>query len=362
MATPSETQRTSDPCWQIQVDLSAMLDGELDPAGVRRVTVHSDACPGCRSFLDGVRAQVRVHRKLASVLAAEGDESAAVGGEARASVALRRQLTENQRKLARVLYELGRNFALMGLSPEFSREVGKEPVPVPDMAMRGRNLLDEVSRSAGGQNEDDWVAAKELFDGRQLRSPEENLARGQRLLTECLVLDPTSEDARIYLGLVHYARGQRALARKQFRLVLDGSSSLVMRGYALSNLSNIHLDEGDCDGAISLLLQLVESGAYREQPRLVAAFFNLGLAYGFRGGFDESMHWFGRLHSEAPHRRRWVAQELSRRSHFLHLVQTHPAAKPLAEALPTWFPALGPRAPEAFRDGGMLRGGESPGR
>lgn len=343
-------RRGEDPCLQIQVDLSAMLDGELDPASVLRVTVHSDVCPSCREFLDGIRQQVRVHRRLATAMVGAAGEAAStrVGAEAAgttssrakradgASAALRRQLTDNQRKLSRILYELGRNFALMGLSPDFSREVAREPVPVPDVAMRGRNLLDEVSRSDGAAGPE-WVAARELFDG-GLRSPEENLARGQRLLTECLALDPSGDDARIYLGLVHYARGQRALARKQFQRVLDSSSDAVMRGYALSSLSNIHLDEGDCDGAIGLLVELVESGVCRRQPRLVAALFNLALAHGLKGGFDESRHWFERLHTEAPHRRRWVAQELSRRSHFLHLVHTHPDARPLAEALPAWFP------------------------
>ncbi|MCK5943866.1 MAG: zf-HC2 domain-containing protein, partial [Planctomycetes bacterium] len=235
--TPAEGKRGQDPCLQIQVDLSAMLDGELDPAGIRRVTVHSDVCPSCRGFFDGIRQQVGLHKRLAAAMVAAepGAEAASV-----ADATLHRQLTANQRKLSRILYELGRNFTLMGLSPEFSREVAKEPMPVPDMAMRGRNLLDEVARSEDA-NEVDWVAAKDLFDG-QLRTPEENLARGQRLLTECLALDPGGDDARIYLGLVHYARGQRALARKQFQHVLDQSGDQVMRGSALSNLSNIHLD------------------------------------------------------------------------------------------------------------------------
>jgi len=330
--TGAET-RGQDLCLQIQVDLSAMLDGELDPAGVRRVTVHSDVCPGCRAFFDGIRQQVGVHNRLAAAMAAPVD-----GEEDTEAAQLRRKLTDNQRKLSRILYELGRNFALMGLSPDFSREVAQEPMPVPDVAMRGRNLLDEVARSDEGGA--DWVAAKELFDG-QLRSAEENLAKGQRLLTECLALDPESEDARIYLGLVHYARGQRALARKQFQRVLSSSADVVMRGYALSNLSNILIDEGNCDGAIELLLQLVDSDVLRRQPRLTAALFNLALAYGLSGKFDESLRWFERLHVEAPHRRRKIGQELSRRSQFLHLVHTHPGAKALADALPSWFPAQG---------------------
>jgi hypothetical protein len=57
-----------DLCLPIQADLSAMLDGELDPAGVRRVTVHSDACSACRSFLDGIRQQVGLHRHFAAAM------------------------------------------------------------------------------------------------------------------------------------------------------------------------------------------------------------------------------------------------------------------------------------------------------
>ncbi|MFK7738881.1 MAG: hypothetical protein AB8H80_01060 [Planctomycetota bacterium] len=386
-------RRGTDPCMQIQVDLSAMLDGELDPAGVRRVTVHSDVCPQCREFLVGIREQVGLHRHLAKVMPAEGGDpgaaapaeapgggtpgggtpgggtpgggnqatghpqpaAASLSGSSAGSFAggggvshpeLRRELTDNQRKLSRVLYELGRNFALMGLSPEFSREVAKEPMPVPDMAMRGRNLLDEIARDAVGITSDsihagglqeEWVAAKELFDGR-LRTPEDNLASGQRLLTECLALDEAAHDARIYLGLVHYARGQRVLARKQFRVVIDRSDDEVMRGFAQSNLSNIHLDEGDFEGAIELLEPLADSPVVKRQPRLLAARFNLALAYGFQGDFAASQHWFGRLHEDAPHRRRWVSRELSRRSHFLHLVHTHPAAEPLARRLHDWFP------------------------
>ena len=321
---------------QIQVDLSAMLDGELGPAGVRRVTVHSDVCPNCRAFFDSIRHQVGLHRRLAAVEADVATDGAAAGGATAADAALRRQLTDNQRKLSRILYELGRNFTLMGLSPEFSREIAKEPMPVPDVAMRGRNLLDEVARS-GESGGAEWVAAKELFDGR-LRTPEENLARGQRLLAECLALDPQSDDARIYLGLVHYARGQRGLARKQFRRVVDGTGDPVMRGFALSNLSNIHLDEGDFEGAVELLAELVESGVVEQQPHMIAALFNLALAHGLRGAFQDSLAWFDRLRTRAPHRRRWVARELSRRSHFLHLVQTHPEARELALRLPEWFP------------------------
>ncbi|MCB9885523.1 MAG: zf-HC2 domain-containing protein [Planctomycetes bacterium] len=340
MATPPSADRGNDPCLQIQVDLSAMLDGELDPASVRRVMVHSDVCAGCRSFLRGIRDQVRMHRSLAAL--GEGLEPVPAGGgseePAERAEQLRRKLTENRRKLSRILYELGRGFVLMGLSPDFSREVAKEPVPVPDMAQRGRNLLDEVSRSPEG-GEHDWVLAKELLDG-QLRTPDENLAKGQRLLSECLALDERKHEARIYLGLAHYVRGQRSLARKQFTLVLASTQDRQTRAYALLNLGNIHLDEGDNDGAVQLLLQLIESGVVEEQPRLSMSYFNLGLAYGMQGRFSECLHWFRRLHDEMPHKRAAVSRELERRRQFVHLVRNHPEARLVAESFPAWFAAV----------------------
>lgn len=344
----------STPCMQIQVDLSAMVDGELDAPSVRRVMVHSDACDACRSFLESIRCQARFHREVASVdsevAGAQVVGAQQVAGqfasddgahEEAAAAHLRQLLTANRRKLSRILYELGRGFVLMGLSPDFSREVSKEPVPMPDIAMRGRSFLDEVSRSAdgiqGGGVHGAWVPAKDLFDGRWC-PPVESLAKGQRLLTECLGLDQDLHEARIYLGLVHHVRGQRLLARKQFLQVLAGTEDRVMRGYALLNLGNLHLDEGDCDGAASLLQEVVQSGVVEQQPRLCMAYFNLGLAYGLRGKFDECLAWFRRLHDEVPHRRGVVARELRRRSQFLHLMRSHPSVLgAFARALPAWF-------------------------
>jgi tetratricopeptide (TPR) repeat protein len=331
--TPStDADRAHDPCLQIQVDLSAMLDGELEPAGVRRVMVHSDLCDSCRQFLEGIRSQARLHKKLAATLA-----PAAAGGElATVAEKLRLRLTANSTKLSRVLYELGRGFVLMGLSADFSREVAREPVPVPDMAMRARSLLDEVSRGDAGAPPAEWVAARQLFDG-QLRTPDENLAKGQRLLSECLALEPECHEARIYLGLVHYVRGQRSAARRQFGEVLAHSQDRRIRGFALLNLGNVHLDEGDPEGAVRLLLQLVNSGVIPEQPSLSTAYFNLGLAFGMNGQFGECLTWFERMAKELPHKRSWMARELGRRSHFVHLIRNHPDAKVVSEAFPTWF-------------------------
>ena len=68
MKTLRKVEVTEDPCLQIQADLSAMLDGELAASSVRRVMVHSDCCPSCRGFLDGIRMQARTHRDFYNCL------------------------------------------------------------------------------------------------------------------------------------------------------------------------------------------------------------------------------------------------------------------------------------------------------
>ncbi len=324
------------PCLQIQADLSAMVDGELDPPSVRRVMVHSDVCDGCREFLEGIRSQVRLHRASHAAMA---ESNGAGSADAKAS-ALRAKLTENRVCLGRILYELGRGFALMGLSPDFSRDVGKEPVPVPDLAMRGKSFLDEVTRWArgAGQSDGEWVAAKDLLEA-GAHSSIENLAKGQRLLSECLALQPDLHEARIYLGLVHSVRGQRSLARRQFHTVLDATTDPVMRAFALLNLGNVHLQEGDPESAIAVLRQLVDSGVVGSQPRFGMAYFNLALASGLLRRFDESRAWFLRLHDEMPHKRNLVARELTKRSQFVHLLRINPEAeRRLAADFPAWFP------------------------
>lgn len=318
-----------EPCLQIQVDLSAMVDGELDPAGIRRVLVHADFCAGCRAFLDGVRMQVRLHRAAAPAAARPTHAPALVAG-------LRDRLTGGDGKLSRVLYELGRGYVLMGLSADFSREVAQEPVPVPDMAQRARNLLDETERRQPVAASA-WVAARELFDG-GVRAAADNLAHGERLLRECLALAADCHEARIYLGLAQHVAGRTDAARRDFQHVLVHAADRRIRGFALLNLGNLMLEQGDADGAVDVLLQVVDSGAIADQPQLGAAYFNLGLAHGFAGRFGESAAWFRRMAAEMPHKAEWMRRELALRREFLELLHTRPEANVVAAAIPDGLP------------------------
>lgn len=327
-----------------------MLDGELDPKLVRRVMVHSDVCASCRAFLSGIRDQARAHQTLAAADVLRDGEFVADGRAATPELeALREELTKNREVLARILYELGRGFMLMGLSPGYTKLVASEPVPVPDMAQRGRNLVHEVEElasragGAGGEDSDglagEWVRARELFDGSSPSTPARNLAKGERLLRECLLLDPGFHQARIYLGMVHHVQERHEDAIDDLEAVLADSDDPDMRSFAMLNLGNVHLDLGNCAEALQLFEQLVDSGLVEKRPRFKMVYFNLGLVCALQRRFDESRDWFGRLHAELPHKRSMVARELDLRGGLREVLESEPAeAARFAKKFPCWFP------------------------
>ena len=339
---------SKDPCLPIQVDLSAMLDGELDAASIRRVMVHSDVCPSCKGFLDGIRIQVQAHRELA--LAGVVEEVCSRNGSSRRvsdprPQALRKLLLRNRLQLARILYELGRGFVLMGTSPSFTRVVAGEPVPIPDMFLRGRNLLDEVERLEVGDDgrrlDGEWVRAKQLFSEGRLGSPTENLGKGKRLLRETLALRNDFHEARIYLGHAHHVGQENELAKREFGIVLDETADPIMRAFALENLGNVYLEEGQPRRGIAYFLELVQSGLIAREPRFFTTYFNLALAYGLLADFAECQTWFLRLHRDFPHKRRMIARELGSRHQFASVLGRHPVVlAELARQFPEWFPIV----------------------
>ncbi len=329
-----------------------MLDGELNAAVVRRVMVHSDACPSCSAFLDGIRRQARAHRQLAAAhmldptgaprtLEAVADLLDRVPGENSQTADLRRRLLENQRQLAKILYELGRGFVLMGVNPEFSRVVAREPVPVPDICLRGCNLLDEVERLGSraqlhvGQ---EWVRAKVLFSEREIRNPVENLAKGKRLLRETLILWSEYHEARIYLGHAYHVEKRHDQAAFEFNHVIEQARNPVIRAFALENLGNLRLEQDQFEEAVALFHQLVDSGVIDQEPRFYTTYFNMVLTYGHMKKFDECERWLTVLDEQFPHRRRFIAAEFAKRSHFARVVDSVPAVRQrFSERFPTWF-------------------------
>src|SRR5258706_10203149 len=52
-------------CSNFQLDISCLLDNELDQGAAGRAMVHMEACSCCRSFFEDTRLQVQMNRDLA---------------------------------------------------------------------------------------------------------------------------------------------------------------------------------------------------------------------------------------------------------------------------------------------------------
>ena len=222
-----------------------------------------------------------------------------------------------------------------------SRIVAREPVPVPDVCLRGRNLLDEVERLSTREQMhvgQEWVRAKVLFSEREIRNPVENLAKGKRLLREALMLWGDFHEARIYLGHAYQVEQKHDRAIREFQRVLDEARNPVIRAFALENLGNLHLEQGRLEPAVGLFTELVESGIIEQEPRFHTTYFNLSLASGFLGNFDECERWLAVLDETFPHKRRFMAAEFTKRTQFAKVIAANPdVLERFSKRFPAWF-------------------------
>ena len=347
----SSIRPSKDPCLPIQVDLSCMIDGELEESAIRRVLVHAEVCPSCGAFLRAIRSQATAHgalwatqQRLPGVAAAS-----AAGLGSLAEQLMRGRVTE----LARVFYELGRAYVHLVVSPAFRRVVAREPVPIPEYRLRGRALIDEVAVAgggrrlpaltsdldgSGGRSGREWTRARALLNG-HLDSAGEHLSKGQSLLQESLALKPNLHDARIYLGHACQLAGNDAQARTEFRRVLRATRSPVTRAFALENLGSSYLAAGELAEATRCFVRLIESGVIERERRFFTAFLNLAAAGARAGDVAQCAGALLRLWDSFPDKREWVRGQILSHPRFRADIAACPGLlATLGQRLPQWFP------------------------
>ena len=115
-----------------QLDLSCMLDGELDESAAARTMLHIEECDACRSFFEDVRTQLRIHRDV-------GDPSrllarvAMLTGTLELSPERMREEAETAdlvHRLATVFYQLGKAYVLAATDPDFRTRVFEAAIPL----------------------------------------------------------------------------------------------------------------------------------------------------------------------------------------------------------------------------------------
>ena len=320
-----------DPCRPIQVDLSCMMDGELEPAAVRRVLVHMEVCPKCRDFFAHLRRQVKAHRDPWGFM-----ERGL--GRSPAKAPLKNDGKEKQLHLAQIFYELGKAYVLLSVSPGFRREVSVEPVPVPDSGDPGAEIVERVvSGVSRKRNAGRWVMAEALLE-EHLESEQGNLAKGTQLLEEALDIMPRFFEARIYLGHAKNLGGDLEGACDEFRMVLRASKSLPIRGYALENLGNVYLQMGCFEEAARCFRRVVYGDVLSREPRFFTSWYNLGLTYALLGRFEESLECFRELYDGFSDKRKTVGEMLRGHRGLCKVLEDNPAfAGDLRRSFPEFF-------------------------
>jgi tetratricopeptide (TPR) repeat protein len=323
MATEWKGGNAADLCEHFQLDLSCLIDGELEESASARALLHLEVCGSCRGFFEDSRRCLRLHldvadpeRLLAHVTGLTGQEIAS-GATA----------VELVHKLATIFYQLGKAYVLSGLDPDWIRtRVFEKAVDVEPTQTRGRGFVDGVllggqatddaAKSEGGNEAGndaderaessgrgfggvDWRHARSMLNGRLKEIPS-GVERGRRLLEEALAADPTHEEARLYLAFLHAHEGKRLLAAREYGEIFESAMAPANRGHAAVQLGRLYEQEGDHRRALTYFRWVTLSGLEREDPRFYFALFNIGLQYALIGDQTRSLHYFRQLIDRHP--------------------------------------------------------------
>jgi len=282
----------------LQADLSCLVDGELDEPAAARAMVALEESPECREFFDDLRRFARLHRDMSDP---ERFEARLVMLGSR-EVARAAEEVDLAHRLATIFYQLGKAYTLAALDRDgFAERVFDAAVPVAEAKTRGRGFVDGVVSSGRTEGDAgptdggvDWASARHLLNGR-LERIDSPLEKGRRLLEQAVDVDPSHEEARIYLAYIFSSEGKSLRAADLYRDVFDTGIDVANRGHAAMQLGRMHHREGDMRGALRFWRWMSMSGLDRIDGRFSVVHFNIGLAQLQEGREEVALSSFRRL-------------------------------------------------------------------
>ena len=345
MSNGAWNEHTSAVCESFQVDLSCLLDHELDPQAAGRAALHMEACSSCREFFEDTRTQIRLHKDIADpnrlfARVAMLTGSSSMGVDAIEGIDL-------VHRLATIFYQLGKAYVLAAIDPDYRERVFEAAVPVESTQVHGRGFVDGVvmngKDTAGGL---DWNRARSMFNGR-LERIESPLEKGRRLLEEAIGADPSHEEAQLYQAFLHAHEGRRLLAAEEYRRIFETGVDERNRGHAAIQLGRLHSAEKVYDKAIALWRWVTTSGLADSDDRFFVARFNLGMVYALMGNQRRSLDYFRELIDRHPNRVGEVAALFRRSSGLRESIDSQAGfAEALLRTCPELFAPVGGPASE----------------
>jgi tetratricopeptide (TPR) repeat protein len=336
----------ADLCTHFQMDLSCLVDGELDEAAASRAMLHLEECEACREFFDDTRNCMRLHLDVADPDRLIARISALMGGDLAASAAGDpvREL-ELVHRLATIFYQLGKAYLLAALDPDHHTRVFERAVAVEAAQTQGRGFVDGVllggagdssARPPQGPGGIDWENARHLLNGR-LKKIQSPLEKARKLLKEAIDADPSHDEARLYIAFLHAREGKRMKAAQEYREVFDTATSDQNRGHAAVQLGLLYDQEEEFRKALACFRWVTISGLAERDPRFFFARFNIGLEYALLGDDERSLGAFRTLLDLHPDRAPEVASLFLGSKNLRRAIDARP---PFAQALLTACPEL----------------------
>jgi tetratricopeptide (TPR) repeat protein len=353
MSTKQEwwNEGLADVCAPFQVDISCLVDGELDEAAAARAMVHLEDCTTCRAFFEETRQCVRLHRDVADPDRLIARLSTLIG----ADFSKQAQAIEHVHRLATIFYQLGKAYLLSALDPDFRTRVFESALPVETTQSLGRGFVDGVLHAQGDDEAEsrsriDWNTARTLFNGR-LKEIATPLEKGRRLLDEAIQADPSHEEARLYLAFLAAREGKTLKAAREYKDLFQTSISEQNRGHAAIQLGLLHDREGDHRKALACFRWVTMSGLADRDERFFFVRFNQALEYALLGRAERSLAAFRALLDKNPGRAGEVAELILKSKNLQEAM----------DALPGYGEALLASCPELFQAPGSEGGGGATG-
>jgi len=321
-------------CVQFQLDLSCLVDGELDEDAAVRAVAHLEHCSLCRDFFEDTRAQVRAHRELANPDELLERYSVLIGAQAAQEV----ETIELIHRLASVFYQLGKAYVFMAVRPGYGTYAFEKPVQIGGFQAEGRGFVDGVVESGRGSvGGVDWASARHMLNGK-LDKIETPMEKGRRLLEETLHADPTHEEARFFLAYADRHEGKSLRAAQRFRQLFRTAIDDGNRGHAAMQLGKMFADEGDHRRAIARYRWLTISGLVDRDPRFFAARFNIGINYAHLGDRARALEYFRLLLDRHPDRLSDIVRLFANASSTRAVIASQPGfAEAVFETCPELF-------------------------
>ena len=333
METRDPIEGTPEVCVNFQLDLSCLVDGELDQDAAGRAVVHMEACDCCRGFFEDTRAQIKLHRDMsdpdrlfARIAMLTGEEMLA-----------KSEGIDLVHRLATIFYQLGKAYVLAAIDPGYRERVFESTVPVKEVQVRGRGFVDGVlmqgKTRAGGL---DWQRARAMLNGK-LERIESPLEKGRRLLEEAIGTDPSHEEAQLYLAFLHGHEGKRLRAAEEYRRIFNTAVNETNRGHAAIQLGRLHASEKNYKKAIACWRWLTISGLADLDDRFFVARFNLGMVHALAGNQERSLQYFRELLDRHSRRAGEVAELFARSPKLRESIDNQPG---FPEALVSTCPEI----------------------